>query len=208
MNDLSQLIQVTDAWLQARCGSLGASEIHQALAKGVGPGNLRRRLGCERLTGKVVPTYQNQDMLTGKEREPEAREAYCWQKGVDVEEVGIIVHPRIKWTHCSPDGLVPPDGVVELKCPRAETHYESLRGAGPEGRYLLQCCWLMACTGRAWVDLCSYHPDFEPDQRLLITRIVRDDAAIVAAEKLVEEFLAGIEEDLADIGERYQRAAA
>jgi hypothetical protein len=60
----------------------------------------------------------------------------------------------------------------------------------------------MACTGRAWVDLCSFHPDFDPDQRLLISRIWRDDAAIVTAEKLVEQFLAGIEEDLAAIGER------
>jgi putative phage-type endonuclease len=208
MNDLSKLVQGTEEWLQARCGSLGASQIAEALALlqkgwGVGRTNLRRRLRAERLTGKPSATYQSENMRIGKEREPEAREAYCWERGVDVEEVGIIIHPRIKWTHASPDGLVSPDGAVEFKCPTQETHSDILKGAGPEGRYLIQCCWIMACTGRKWIDLCSYHPHFKPHQRLIITRIMRDDAAIAQAEELVEEFLREVEAEVASVNERH-----
>jgi exodeoxyribonuclease (lambda-induced) len=205
MNDLAALIQGTPEWLQARAGSLGASEVHTALARidkgknwGATSAALRKRLGAERLINKPIIGYSNQNMFAGKEREPEAREAYCWAKGVDVQEVGIIVHPRIRWTHCSPDGFVADDGILELKCPTPEVHYDRLRGANLD-QYLLQCCWLLACTGRQWVDLCSYHPDFK--RSLLITRMVRDDDAIARTERLVEEFLREIENELAEVRE-------
>jgi hypothetical protein len=213
MNDLAQLVQGSDAWLQARCGSLGASQIHQALAKtktgwGASRDNLMADLICERLTGEPVETYQNADMLLGQQREPLARESYCWAKGVDVELVGMVLHPRIKGTHASPDALVPPDGLVEIKCPKRSTHLATLCGAPVDGRYLLQGCWQMACTGRQWVDLASFNPDFPPEMQLFVQRMVRDDAAISKAEEQVEEFLAELERTFADLLERYQRAAA
>jgi putative phage-type endonuclease len=212
MNDLSKLIQNTPEWLAARCGSLGASDLHKALArnpKGTGWGltraALRRQLGAERMTGKPTTSgYQNQNMITGQERESAAREAYCWERGVDVEQVGLIIHPRIEWTHASPDGLVGDDGLVEIKCPTQEVHYDNLGGAQPSGAYLLQCCWQLSCTGRQWVDLCSYNPDFEEGMQLLIVRIQRDDDAIAEAEKQVEAFLAEVEQEIADRRQRYQ----
>ena len=214
MSDLTQLMQNTPEWLQARCGSLGASDLHKALARdrsgkgwGLTRASLLRQLGAERMTGKPSVGYQNQNMLTGQEREASARKAYCWEKDVDIVEIGIIVHPRIKWTHASPDGLVGLDGIVELKCPTQEVHYDNLGGATPSGAYLLQCCWQMACSGRSWVDLCSFHPDF--DQSLLITRIVRDDTAITQTEELVEKFLREVEADVAKRHDLYrQRVAA
>ena len=134
MNDLSQLIQGSEEWLQARCGSLGASQIHLALAKiksgwGASRDNIMADLICERLTGEPTETYQSADMLLGQQREPLAREAYCWLRGVDVELVGIVLHPQIKGTHASPDALVPPDGLLEIKCPKRATHLATLCGA-------------------------------------------------------------------------------
>jgi hypothetical protein len=213
MSDLSQLIQNTPEWLAARCGSLGASQIYQALAKtktgwGASRDNLMADLICERLTGEPIETYQSEDMRIGKEREPLARESYCWAKGIDVELVGIVLHPRIKGTHASPDALVPPDGLLEIKCPKRSTHLATLCGAPPEGRYLLQGCWQMACAGRQWVDLVSFNPDFPPEMQLFVQRMVRDDAAISKAEEQVEEFLAELERTFADLVDRYQRAAA
>ena len=86
MTDLSQLIQGSEEWLRARCGSLGASQIHLALAKiksgwGASRENVMADLICERLTGEPTQTYESEDMRVGKEREPLAREAYCWAKG-------------------------------------------------------------------------------------------------------------------------------
>ena len=215
MTDLSQLIQGSEEWLRARCGSLGASQIHLALAKiksgwGASRENVMADIICERLTGSPVETYQNADMLLGQQREPLAREAYCWERGIDVELVGIVLHPRIKGTHASPDALVPPDGLLEIKCPKRSTHLASLCGElrQIDRRYLLQGCWQMACTGRQWVDLVSYNPDFPPEMQLYVQRMVRDDDAIAKAEEQVKEFLAELDRTLTDLLDRYQRAAA
>ena len=213
MTDLSQLIQGSEEWLRARCGSLGASQIHLALAKiksgwGASRENVMADLICERLTGEPTQTYESEDMRVGKEREPLAREAYCWAKGVDVELVGIVPHPQIKGTHASPDALVPPDGLLEVKCPKRSTHLATLCGAPPEGRYLLQGCWQMACTGQQWVNIASFNPEFPPEMQLYVHRMVRDNAAISKAEEQVEEFLAELNRTLTDLLDRYQRAAA
>lgn len=213
MTDLSQLIQGSEEWLRARAGSLGASQIPLALAKiqkgfSATRDNVMADLICERLTGEPIETYQSEDMRIGKERESLAREAYCWLRGVDVELVGIVVHPQIKGTHASPDALVPPDGLLEIKCPKRSTHLATLCGAQIDGRYLLQACWQMACTGRQWVDIVSFNPDFPDEMQLHVQRMVRDDDAIAKAEEQVEEFLAELEETLTDLLDRYQRAAA
>ena len=143
MNDLSQLTQNTPEWLAARCGSLGASQLHLALAKikngwGASRDNIMADLICERLTGVPTETYQSEDMRVGKERESLGRESYCWLRGIDVELVGIVLHPRIKGTHASPDALVPPDGLLEIKCPKRSTHLATLCGEPVDRRYLLQ----------------------------------------------------------------------
>ena len=75
-----ELQQGTDEWRRARAGSLGASSLHEALAKtrngwGASRANLLSRLVVERLTGVPQDTYQNQAMRNGIEREPEARAA-------------------------------------------------------------------------------------------------------------------------------------
>ena len=44
--------------------------------------------------------------------------------------------------------------------------------------------------------------------QLFVQRMVRDDAAISKAEEQVEEFLAELEGTLANLLDRYQRAAA
>ena len=66
----------------------------------------------------------------------------------------------------------------------------------------------MACTGRQWVDLVSYNPDFPPEMQLYVQRMVRDDDAIAKAEEQVKEFLAELDRTLTDLLDRYQRAAA
>lgn len=189
-----ELQQGTDEWRRARAGSLGASSLHEALAKtrngwGASRANLLSRLVVERLTGVPQDTYQNNAMRNGIEREPEARAAYQFEKATLVKTVGLIKHPTIAWSHCSPDGLVGDDGLVELKCPAENTHLETLLGAPPPQKYVYQCAWQMACTGRAWVDLVSYHPAFPESMQLHITRIERDDNLIANLEKEVKVFL-------------------
>ncbi len=207
------LVQGTPEWLAARCGSLGASSVADALAKtktgwGASRANLRSRIVTERITGQPVEMFVNSAMQRGTELEPQARAMYSFVTQRDVTEVGIVLHPTIKHTHCSPDGLIDDDGMVEIKCCGATRHFELLTDSPPEDRYIKQCLWQMACTGRKWVDLAYFHPDLPLPMQLVIHRIERDADTIAEMESEVAKFLAEVAELLADLEARYMAVAA
>jgi putative phage-type endonuclease len=198
------LIQGSAEWHAARCGSLGASAIHEALARTKSGyssqrANLRARLICERLTGVPQDTYQNDAMKWGIEKEPEARAAYAFDQDVDVTAVGLIRHPTIGRTHASPDGLIGQDGGLELKCPGSAAHLETLLSKSFPEKYTLQCLWGMACTGRKWWDLVSFDPRMPGELQLFVKRILRDEPRIVALELDITEFLAEVDTAIAQL---------
>lgn len=202
MTDPRDLIQGTPEWLAARCGSLGASSLHDALARtksgwGASRANLKARLVAERLTGIPQDTYQNDAMRWGIEHEAEARAAYSFFRDAEVAEVGLIPHPGIAGTHASPDGLVDDDGVLELKAPNTATHIDVLLNKTFPDKYVLQCQWQLACTGRLWADLCSFDPRMPGDLQLFVKRIPRDQPRIAALEAEVREFLSEVDATIA-----------
>lgn len=202
------LEQGTSAWKQARCGSLGASSVHEALARtktgwGASRANVLARLVAERLTGVPQDGFTNAAMLHGVATEPEARAAYQFEAGVLVKQVGLIRHPAIIGTHASPDGLVGDDGLVEFKCPNTATHLETLLGDPVPAKYITQCQWQMACTGRTWCDWASYDNRLPENMQLFTRRIQRDDRHIAELEAQVREFLSELDAKLAALTSRY-----
>lgn len=200
--------QGSPEWHAARCGSLGASAVHEALAKtktgwGASRANCMARLIVERLTGKPQDTYQNAAMLHGIETEPEAIAAYSFKYDCEVEQVGLVLHPKLKGTHASPDGLVGDDGLVEFKCPQPATHLETLLGEPVADKYIKQADWQMACTDRAWVDWVSYCQAFPEEMRFFRKRIARDQKRIAELELEVDRFLDAVEEKLSTLRSRY-----
>jgi putative phage-type endonuclease len=191
----ADLIQGSPQWLQARCGSLGASQVHEALATtksgwATSRANLIGRMVAERLTGIPAETYTNANMQWGNDQEPAARAEYAFAADVDVIEVGLIRHPRIEWTHVSPDGLIGEDGLLEIKAPLTSTHLDTILGDEPiAGKYITQIMWAMACTGRRYCDFVSYDPRCPDYARLFVKRIFRDDERIATLENDVREFL-------------------
>lgn len=216
MSDLD-LIQGSDAWLEARVGSLGASRIAEAVARtktgwGASRANLMAEMVAERLTGTPADRFTNAAMQWGTEKEPEARAAYEFLTDVDVAVVGIVRHPSIAGTHASPDGLVGGEGLVEIKAPNTATHIETLLSQKVAEKYVLQMQWQMCCTGRAWCDFVSYDPRMPERMRLFIKRVVRDQETIARLEKEVADFLKELEEKVATLnaifggGDRAQAA--
>lgn len=210
---MHDLIQGSPEWLAARAGSLGASSMGDALAKtktgwGASRANLKARIVTERITGQPVETFANAAMQRGNDLEPQARAMYSFHTGHDVVEVGIVLHPTIKHSHCSPDGLIGDDGMVELKCCGAARHIEMLTDSPPEDRYIKQCLWQMACTGRKWVDLAYFNPDLPEAMQLVIHRIDRNDALIIDMEDQVSAFLSEVAATVADLEARYMKEAA
>lgn len=206
--DLAALDQRSEEWLQARVGSLGASVVHEVVARtksgySASRANRMASLIVERLTGRPQETYQNAAMLHGIETEPEARALYEFMSGSDVVAVGLIRHPKIKGTHASPDGLVGDIGMLEIKCPQPAQHLDTLLGEKIADKYQIQMQWQMRCADRAWADFVSYSPAFPEAMRLFVQRVHRDDKRIAELEAEIVSFLDEVDKKVAALNERY-----
>lgn len=196
--------QNTPEWYQARCGSLGASAVHDALAKtktgwGAGRANAITKLVLERLTNTPQDSFTNSAMEWGKAQEDNAANAYAFLTGNAVEVCGIYKHPFIEGTHASPDRLVGDDGLVEIKCPNSSTHLDTLLSKKVPTKYVTQMQWQMAVTGRKWCDFVSYDPRFPEEHQVFIQRVERDDQRIAELETEVAALLKEVEEKLGQL---------
>lgn len=191
---MDNTVQGTDEWHALRLGKVTASRVADVIAKtqkgyAASRANYAAQLVIERSTGCPTETFTNAAMQWGTDMEPEARRAYEYYRAEDVEQVAFVDHPTIAETGASPDGLVGPDGLVEIKCPNSATHMETLSGRSAPARYIVQMQWQMACTGRKWCDFVSYDPRFRESMRFFCVRVPRDDDMIAELETEVVKFL-------------------
>lgn len=191
---MSEIVQGTDAWHEARLGKVTASRIADVCTRtksgfGAGRKNYMAELVAERLTGARTEGFTNAAMQWGTDQEPDARSAYQFHANRRVVKIGFVNHPSIAETGASPDGLVGDDGLVEIKCPNTATHIETLLGGSVPEKYVLQMQWQMACTGRQWCDFASFDPRLPETMRLFVQRLQRDDALITSVENDVTDFL-------------------
>jgi putative phage-type endonuclease len=202
--------QRSEEWFAARCGSLGASQLNEALATtkngwGASRENLKNRIIAERLTGKPTESFQNAAMAWGVEQEDSARKAYESHTGTFVHEMGIALHPTLKHTHASPDGLVGDDGLIEIKCPNTTTHIETLKSQKVPSKYMNQMLWQMRCVDRQWCDYVSFDPRLPVHLQLFIKRVERDEEAIAELESKVAEFLEEVNGEIEALNERFSK---
>lgn len=211
---MAEMVQGSAAWLAARVGKATASRIADVVgrtAKGAWRAERRkyfRELVAERLTGEAVHHFTSVEMMWGIEQEPRARLAYELVTGRDTIKVGFIQHPRFTDAGASPDGLVEADGLVEFKCPRTETHVDTLLADAVPEDHLPQVQWQMACTGRAWCDFVSFDPRLPEHLSLFIRRVPRDDAYIAELERDVGEFLLEVAQTVSRLDALGHREAA
>ena len=128
-------------------------------------------------------------MQRGVELEFEARAFFTLETGLSVDQVGFITNDAGS-AGCSPDGLIAETAGLEIKCPKASTHFKYLRAGDLPAFYKPQVHFSMAITGFTQWWFMSYFPGLDP----LILTVERDDytAAIESAlatflEKLAEQ---------------------
>jgi putative phage-type endonuclease len=204
--------QRTDDWFLARCGKVTASAIYKVMARtktgwGADRANYAAQLVSERLTGRPADSFTNAAMQWGIDTEAQARAMYELETGNGVIECGFFDHPEIAMSGASPDGLIGTDGLIEIKCPNSATHIATLRGAGIDGKYIKQMQWQMACTGTQWCDFVSFDPRLPDEMQMHITRVERDEEMLADISAHVTEFLAEVDATVADLTERYRKAA-
>ena len=212
------MLQGSEEWRQARCGSIGASDAPSVVRRtksgySADRENLMANKVLERITGTPVEIFKTAAMLQGTAREPEARLLYQMVKGVEVMEVGLITHPRIDSTHASPDGfvLVPGGtaigGLIEIKCPMPAKHLDTLLNETISNDHIVQMQWQMACTAHAWCDYVSFNPDFPPHMQMWIKRVQRDGDLIALLESEIRTFIKDLETKVVRLSRRYAMAA-
>lgn len=203
MSLLTHFAQGTQEWFDVRVGRLTSSCIVDAVTKRKRRStkdsspteplaaylNLRMDLAVERVTKKPIDHFVSRWMQEGKDKEPLARVAYELSKDVETAEIGFATHPEIDWAGASPDGLVGDDGLVEFKCPKANTHGEYLVLECIPDQYIPQMVWQMACTGRQWCDFVSFHQDFPEPLNLIVHRLLRNEQQIAVMEAEAAVFL-------------------
>jgi predicted phage-related endonuclease len=193
-----------DSTRPTRCGWLGASSMGDIMAKtqkgawAASRYNVLARLMCERLTGVHIDTFSNFHMDRGNELEPLNRAAYELRTGAFVDITAFIPHPTIEYWGASPDGLVGDDGVFEAKCLNAANHLEILR-TGDVSKYLPQVQTQMLVTGRAWADLCFFHPDFPEHLQHVVKRVEADAEFQKLLTQAATIFLAEVQEALDEL---------
>lgn len=201
------LEQGSDEWKQARLGHVTASNMSEVMSKGkgtaeaVGRYKYKVRLVAERLTMTAGESYTNAAMQWGIEQEQFACIAYEAQKETFVDKIGFVLHPDIKWLGVSPDRIVGPDGLIEVKCPNTTTHLDYLFDNKVPAEYYKQIQCQLWVTGRQWCDFVSYDPRLPKRNQLLIVRTERDESLIKEMEAQTLQFLAEVETLIIKLGE-------
>lgn len=185
-NDVEQL---SELWMALRVGSIGGSSISSVVAGGQGKmrKNLLYRLAGEILSGQKYEGYHNDHMDRGIEQESEARSMYELMTNQEVIQVGLIKESDHK--HVSPDGLVDPDGMIEIKCTIPSVHIETIIMDRVPPEYWKQCQWGMFVAKRNWLDFISYSP-LVIDRPIWIKRIECDEKTVIELDDGSDKFIA------------------
>lgn len=209
---LHQLIQGSEAWKLARCGSVGASDAPRVVRRtktgySADRDKLLAEKVLERITNRPFERFKTAAMLQGTAREPEARALYSIIKGVEVDVTGLITHPKIAGSHASPDGLIGDRGLLEIKAPEPAAHLETLQTGTISQDYLTQMQWQLACApDRDWVDFCSYSSDFPTSMQCWVKRVKRNQQYIVDLEREISRFINEIEAAIDRLSRLYGKA--
>ncbi len=115
----------------------------------------------------------------GKEQEDNARFVYAGLTLADVRESGFGVSKELPYVGGTMDGLVGPDGGIEIKCPRSsQKHLFHFDEHCAEYEYQVQgYLWIF---GLKWIDFISYDPRCPAQYQLMIKR-VEPNAGIIGA---------------------------
>ena len=190
---ISPYAQGTFEWLAARAGWPTASCFDKIIAPktlkaSASADRYMHALLAERMLGMPMESASTDFMERGSALEQEAVNAYEFQRDVTTEPVGFCTTDDGR-IGCSPDRLVHPDGLLEVKCLAPPQHVGALLGRIDDG-HRLQCYGQLLVTERRWVDLLCYHPLMPT----ALVRVERDSEVMEALAEAVGHFCERLEQ--------------
>ncbi len=142
-----------------------------------------RELIAEQVLGRPMQDFSTEWTIRGSVLEEKAVEYYELYRGVDTQPSPFFLR-NDRRVGATPDRLVGADGLVEIKCPKADVHIAYLLDGGIGYRHQTQGQLYVA--EREWIDTIS----FNPEMPTAIVRVGRDEEFITKLDECVEQFLA------------------
>ncbi len=186
-------------WFEMRKGRITSSEIYKIMGKGELTETAKTYLlekVCE-LYGGVTEPATGAALTWGTELEPVAIEHYEKLTESKVDKASFI--PVGQHYGGSPDGLIPKEGIIEVKCPfKSANHFkhgminsaEKFKKIAPN--YYWQCVSNMVCAEAKWCDFISYDPRVKEEYRMFIFRLElteEDNIAVTERVKVAFEYM-------------------
>lgn len=189
MQIIKDIPQGSEEWTQLRLGVATASNFNKIItATGKESATLEKyalQLATESTLFSAEPNFKNEIMARGNELETEARQVYQEETFNIVEEITMFKSDCGNFGY-SPDGLIANDGLIEIKCPLATTHFQYILDDKVPSDYWQQLQGGLWVSGRNWIDFVSYHPNFK-EKKLFIKRVERDNNYICQLEIFVKK---------------------
>lgn len=164
---LHDVEQRSPEWYALRVGMPTASEFSRLMtsdgSRSKSLEGYALTLAADLFAGKPLDTFEGTAWTErGRELEAEALRLYEFANEVDLKPIGLVTNDD-KTAGCSPDALVNGNGMVEVKCLKAENHIKAILYFQKHGRcptdYVQQTQGQLWLCEREWCDLIFYHPD-------------------------------------------------
>lgn len=193
---MSEIIveQRSDAWFEARKGKITSSEIHKIMGTKKGDDALTETAKTY-LLEKVSELFGGTPHVShpngskpaalewGTELEDTAIDFYTTKTGILVEKASFI--QASEHYGGSPDGLILPEGIIEVKCPfNSANHFKhglikndaDFKKVAPI--YYYQCLSNIVCANADWCDFISYDPRVEPEYQMFVFRLHKNEEEV------------------------------
>lgn len=179
------LDQGSEKWLQWRKTRLTATSA--SILMDMNPFKTINDL-WEEMLGITPPKPANEKMKRGNALEPIARDLLIKETGIDFKPI-CCEHDQDWWMAASLDGISPDHEIVcEIKCPKMQTHLETVADQKIPEFYFAQCQHQLFVTGAQKVLYTSYHPDCIDNDFLCIVEVLPDPGFIEELRKRAKDF--------------------
>mgnify|MGYP003352830212 FL=1 len=202
--------QRSQEWFDLRKGKITSSEIHKIMGDGKGKELLTETAKSyllekvsESLGGFSAPVI-GAALDWGTDLEDTARELYQAKTGNITSKCSFIAVDDFYGG--SPDAIVEPEGVIEIKCPYGSANHfkHGLITSAAElkktsSAYYYQCMSHMLVTGAKWCDFISFDPRVDTDYMMFVYRLERDEEEIANIRSKIDisiQYMAEIREKL------------
>lgn len=181
--------QRSPRWYDLRRGIPTASEFAQLVTPTGRPSKsittYARFLAAELFIGRPLDMWAGNAWTDrGKEMEGQALSLYEFTRDVEAQKVGFVTSDD-GLAGCSPDAFIGDDGMVEIKCLKAETHIAAImhyrQHATCPPDYVPQTQGQIMLCERTWCDALFYHPELPA---LIIRQVALPEIAAVLKAQL------------------------